>query len=78
LFFKAKQLQEIIHYNTFTADFHFFLPVLLGFAFADGAIYQPAESAGIILIGWTFFAALRGAFFYDPTGLGQVTASSFS
>jgi hypothetical protein len=77
LFFTVKQLQEITHYNTFTADFHFFLPGLLSFAFADGAIYQPAESTGIIFISWAFLAAFRGAFFYDPAGLGQVTVSSF-
>ena len=79
LSFPKKYLQEFIHYGTVAADFHFFLPVFLGLAFADCTIDQPTEFAGIILIGRTFFASLWGALFYDPAGfgLGQVALSPF-
>jgi hypothetical protein len=67
-----------MHYSTLAADIHFFFPVFLGFAFTDCTIDQPTESAGIIFIGWTFFASFRGAFFYDPTWFAQVTGASFA
>ena len=50
------------------ADLHLFLPVLMGLAFADGAVDEPAELAGVKLPGRAAHPSFLWTLFDDPAG----------
>jgi hypothetical protein len=53
------------------ADFHFGIPVFLGLALTDRAVYKPAELAGTKFPGRATVSPGRGAFFHRPAGFGS-------
>lgn len=61
-------LQERGKHLALAADLHFFLPVLLGFALANGAIDEPAELACLKFPGWTVLFTVSRTFFDGPAG----------
>ena len=57
-------------------DAHLVLPAFFGLAFADGAVDEPAELAGLKFPGGALFPALGGAIFDGPARFDVTIAFS--
>ena len=73
----CEPLEKGLQHLALPADFHFFLPVLLDLALAEGAVDEPAELAGLELPGRTVDFSLARTLFDGPARFEFSFAASF-